>query len=680
MTPPQCLFTFQKRSPELGSQPCVESNCSALSTSSRCHTIASGPAQPTPDGSALDPSHSSARKTPLSAPENRSPPSCPLGSDDADLQPKATFLQDFAIPSPLLYHRKSWEDIFGADKGKGGPSNDEFLLPCGQERLDPDLSSKNFKLVSPLQPPYDGLAAQNSPTGRPNARHDTEISVLHDPPFCQRTCTYLTSSPNRNGRCPRPVTPPVEDSILARTTILQKRQTHVYPGEYGLTLPSTPPSSARSTARPLAGRIEQACSAAAAIVSRYEPRACDNGTESNVDLHLPPLRLYEDPSSSPSVDMVDTELDRREGSAKLFPRSACNQDVGLERKGSCGALLEPERTTQDEKTTHSCKARSQFHSQSMQKRERELHMANYNSDSSSDVNADTSALDVSERSKLIEETDGSHIRGYHAEGMKTFKTLAPRSPLPATKPCPLHPVSQPLAAPSPHSKPSTTPSSPHVAFSRVPHLDVVEMRACPTTACTALLLLAPTSRKLDLDRVNLRNKRPEQENSGRIVEQPGVRFWETAIEAGFVIMASVGGGVGADISGGDGDDADGSSGLDRGAQSKKSPSLSSPEHKQDHGQRNREALKKAVKVADDLGFEARHREDCTFGRKYHHSKGDKETATDAGMGSGASGLEQEGEKVKVEIEDGDGDGWGMDSEDDWVGEGAGLEFWGLTSA
>jgi hypothetical protein len=147
---------------------------------------------------------------------------------------QAISLNDFTIPSPLLYHKKSREELMGAEEDKW--SARRFSLVCGRDPPDPDFES--FRLGSPLHPvPIDQPRAD-----APNPTLlNSDFASASDATFHQQTRTYLPSSLERDGKFAKASSPEVP--IITTTNTLRKRQTHIYPGEYASAPPLEIPSA-----------------------------------------------------------------------------------------------------------------------------------------------------------------------------------------------------------------------------------------------------------------------------------------------------------------------------------------------------------------------------------------------------------------------------------------------------
>ncbi len=431
-TPSQSNFTFSKPLPDVDPQACITSDSTAPLITSERGEINDSPTQTAPLHFAKDMNVSSSPTTSPSAPQIRLPGSYPSESDDTNGRSHILTLRDFTIPSPLLYHKKSREDLLGLCEDSHDAKDERFALLCGQDPPDPDFES--FRLGSPLQRPQNRCETQALRDGK-IVDVVPETPSGHDMTFYQRTRTYLASPSDRTILPVVAVTPKVEYPIVTTTNTLRKRQTHVYPGEFALTPPPTLPSCIWDTGRPSADTIEQRSPGTSALVT--EPTSRDSSSRGHASPKL---------TSSPPRPLGEVPADPSTWTANIHDDES--------RKRS---------------------ARTSFPSLTFRGR----------SPPDDTIFQPSSVLEQQGDVPSTRQPNSSGISNQIQTAKDHYESPCPRIalPTPPTTPLPSRPFPKAPSSPSP-PKPLSTPSSDL-------DTDLIEIQACPTESCTALLVVLP---------------------------------------------------------------------------------------------------------------------------------------------------------------------------------------------
>lgn len=624
MTPPERIFTFSNPHTDFDAQACLPTNDSLPLSSSRSVDMTGGSTQPMPNDIELDPKLPAIPTSPPSAPEVGLPGSSPSESEEALAQAKSIYLHNFTIPSPLLYHSKSREDLLGI-RGDWDHSSKEEIVLCEQDPSDPELES--FKLGSPLQRLYDDCNRQTFSAARFNEFIDDGFPSFHDPAFYQRTRTYLTSPPRGSGKCPVTLASEIEHPIPTTTNTPSKRQTYVYPGEFALMPPARLPSSLCTLDCPPPSKLEQIRSATATVGNEYESQAYDCQIYTNAGLATPPPEPCGEQSLDLPIGIANTEYEgrrkrRRRPAKKTSPTQPHAQAVSPKGDNTCVTQEEPVQWRSGGMIAHDPEAGPQSASQSGDDGGVEIPTGSA---------TESQLFGLSKPSMLGEKGNASHSHKSSTIRIDTSRATTRRSLLPVKIATPAEPISLSSADPPPTSWSATQPSSKVAEPPTLSDIDIVTIKACPTMACTALLILVPKTGELASDRYQTERRGPLGQQGGAVVEMATARF------------------------------------------------------------------------AEDLGFRLQHGEGCSFAVSSNGKKGGKEMGVQieagsdvvlheqecAGMGGMGRKEETGGEVVhhgggqdsaaagEVEVDDEDEDEFGDSHawEDDWVGEGAGLEFW-----
>lgn len=424
-------------------------------------------------------------------------------------------LHNFTIPSPLLYHRKSRAELFGQDGDNNNLSNDIFPLIHGQDPPDPDFES--FKLGSPLHAPRRVRESQSFNKVDFIGRNEEPASSLDDVAFYQHRRTYLSSSPERNGKCGVTLKPQIEQPSVTTTNTLRNRETHIYPGEFVLTPPATPPLASWTTARSVPGISEHNSFTTATVVNEYRPRGFEGRTRTIADPASPSQRQYSLSSPAPSVGTINEYTGDLRRSSKTVPCSA----IVHEESGN-GAHIPPASDN------HLLSGRDQIGAGSPEIRPfPELHSPRKETEKSPnrDFDSNRRSFSLSRPTQPLEADDLLSTRTAAAVSNAASRAAATTPSLPLTTP------------PQPPTITLPPPST---------DLDLVDIKPCPTPSCAALLLLVPASPEgIDDDGVVLLSEE-------RYADEKGVSHSEEvgkmAGELGFEIQHSDGcvfvGGVG----------------------------------------------------------------------------------------------------------------------------------------
>ncbi len=387
--------------------------------------------------------------TPTSAPEVRLPKTHPCESADAHTQPVPPFLHEFMIPSPLLYHSKSREDLLGVPEEMDNSKSGQVV--CGREPSDPNFAS--FRLGSPLQLPCDDPSSHSFSNPKLNRIDDMEFHSLNDPAFYRHTRTYLRAQYERNAECTVAIPSEVEPPIVTTTNTL-KKQTHIYPGEYALNPPITLASSNGNTASLVIDAAELASSAPASAVNSNESWGWKGQIYSNAGLATPPPEQNGEQSATTSSETINKgrkgrRTDRSRTATKTLFTHPDPQEISFKRNETCDSLADLLSLLPDEEI------------------------------------ARTSAV--------------NNARAARADPSEASATSS-RSPVAVQTPSTPDPelITKNPATPSP---PVLNPPSPLGGACADQTLDLIKLQACPTTTCTASVIIMPSAiRKLVSDR------------------------------------------------------------------------------------------------------------------------------------------------------------------------------------
>ncbi|ERF69233.1 hypothetical protein EPUS_01190 [Endocarpon pusillum Z07020] len=442
-TPPQCPFTFSLPLPDSSPEASIAVKDSPCQRPSRQVETTCRPVQRMPNNTGFDLNSPSIPMTPASAPEVRLPDIHPCESEDAHTQPEPPSLNDFTIPSPLLYHSKSREDLLGDSKEIDSSKNGKIVIP-GHKRSDPKFES--FKLGSPLQRPCDDRQSRSLLNTRLNRLDNMDFHSINDAKFYQDTRTYLTSPYERKTKCTVEATSEDEPPILTPTNMLSQRPTHIYPGEFAVNPPIRLPSSNRNTDSPATGVAEQPSPAPASAVNLDDSWGCKGQIYLNAGLATPPPEKRDEQSPAPLSETIKNECKerrkrrrRRRAAKRTNCAHARAQETSSEGNNTSVSPLEPIRSPLDEKITQT-----------------------FPSNNSYPTRPDTS---------------------------KASATPS-RLPRAVTSPSTCESRSPAASSPPPLSSIAYSPSPPGKAYGdQTP--DMVKLQACPTTTCTALVIIIP---------------------------------------------------------------------------------------------------------------------------------------------------------------------------------------------
>lgn len=473
-TPPQCPFTFSLPLPGSSPEAGITAKDFPRQSPSQEVEITGRPVQRIPNDSGFGLNLPSIPMTPTFAPKVRLPSTHPCESEDAHTQPEPFSLHDFTIPSPLLYHSKSREELLGVpgdiDISKSGK------VVCGREPSDPN--SKSFKLGTPLHLPCDDRQSRSFSDTRLNGIDDMDFHSTNDSAFYLHTRTYLKAPYERNKKCTIMAPPEFEAPIVTTTNTLRKRQTQIYPGEYALNPPITLPSSIGSAASLVIGVDDKPSPASADAVNPNESWSCNGEIYPNTDSATPSLERNGEQPLAISSETINNRCKgprkRRGRVAKMTTSAPPNPpEITSEGDDTRDSLVDPVGSQRDEEI------------------------------------AWTSALNKSCTARP-----------------HTSKASAISSQLPVAVQTPFVPQPNPPAAsPAAASSPVAYPASPLGNACADQTLDIIRLQACPTTTCTASLIVIPTTtRKLVSDRHH--NKYSRLSSGRRDVERAAKKFAE----------------------------------------------------------------------------------------------------------------------------------------------------------
>jgi hypothetical protein len=525
MTPAQCEFSFSKTLPDVNRQTCSTSANSPPSSSAEYAKVIAASTQTVSDEFEVDSNLPAIPNPPLSAPSVKLPGSYPADCEDTDVLPQTSSLQDLSIPSPLLYHEKSREDLLGLHEDDGNLSNIDAPLICARDTPDPDF--KSLKLGSPVQPPRDKCRSHNS-NDTQSGRGNQDCSTFHDPLFYQRTRTYLTSPSERIGRCSTMAPSRFDDPIVTTKNTLRRRQTHIYPGEFAITPPATVPSSRLAAPHSPCGMVEQACSVVATAGNGCGSWTHKDQPYPHAGLNVTPPRSCELLSPVPSTMAAHDERNSgTKGSSVNVPSMSCSVPM-IDFKN------DNERSVaKQEILTRSISA-----------------PANHgNSNSSSNCSITSQSLGSNKLSKLDDRKFStlrrfSRVEGHPAAATAVLSNSTGAPPKQSTT-IPQSPV-DPIFGSTTTSQPSSDPG-------------IVEIQVCPTPNCGALVLLAPTQNKHNLHQDKSTNFRLGK--NGKVVEIALEKLFKNL---GFELMHGEGCNFGLDSHGKSGkeEDIEGTAGFE----------------------------------------------------------------------------------------------------------------------
>jgi hypothetical protein len=283
-----------------------------------------GSIQPAAGTLSFDPNISSKPIMPPDTPKVRIAGSCLSKSDDSDRRPEPpTSLHDFTIPSPLLYHKKSREDLLGSEDNHNLNHNPVI---CGQETLAPVHDLNSFRLGSPL---HQAAHSRNQSQSQSSSSYGAKLPVLNnnhgfslaeEPTLNQCMQKYSPTSPQRDDHCTATAVfgPQIERPIVTTTNLLRKRKTHVFPGESVLSSSAITSSLACIHARHLvAADIQQGQSATVSIVKELDLPGGKDEVHSDAGLPPPPLMLYEQSLSESPTRTVNVGRNQRPKISRL---------------------------------------------------------------------------------------------------------------------------------------------------------------------------------------------------------------------------------------------------------------------------------------------------------------------------------------------------------------------------
>ena len=426
--------------------------------------------------------------TPRSVPLIRLPGSHTSDLMDASTRAKPTSLHDFTIPSPLLYHSKSREDLLGIYDDKHNSSMEKALLVCGQDPPDPECET--FQLGSPLQPPRDERRTHRSNTAKLTGYSGEGFSSANDPAFYRRTRTYLTYPLGSEEGCSPAAAPATEFPLLTTTKAPRSRQTHVYPGEFALTEPITWPSSTWIPDPSVPGLANQTPLATASVVNMKDSLGCKSQTFTNAGLATPPP----EPDEAQLTDSPFREVNKESSKVlELAKKTMFTPGHAQDNSPKCNntdlALAKPVRSGSDEMTTDSPEAEPQSQSQAVKDGGAGIPVLDGKPYSHANSDSESVPIALSKPSNLERGDDASPFSNFTTIRTDASGAIATGSALPA-RISPPHPVCEASTSCS-----SSSPSTPST-LGPTKCLDNVEIQPCPTTACTALLLVMPTPKGL----------------------------------------------------------------------------------------------------------------------------------------------------------------------------------------
>ncbi|KAF7503117.1 hypothetical protein GJ744_004294 [Endocarpon pusillum] len=440
-TPPQCPFTFSLPLPDSSPEASIavkDSPCQrpSLQVETTCR-----PVQRMRNDTGFDLNLPSIPMTPASAPEGRLSNTHPCESEDAHTQPEPPSLNDFTIPSPLLYHSKSREDLLGVSKEIDSSEVGKIVI-SGQKCSDPNFES--FKLGSPLQRPCDDRPSRSLVNTRLNRLDAMDFHSSNDATFYQHTRTYLTSPYERKAKFTVEATSEDKPPILTRTDTPSQRPTHIYPGEFAVNPPIRLPSSNRNTDSPATGGAEQPSPVPASAVNLDDSWGCKGQIYLNAGLATPPPEKRDEQSPAPLSETIKNEVKerrkrRRRAAKKTNSAQARAQETSTEENNTSVSPLEPIRSPLDEKITQT-----------------------FPSDNAYPTRPDTSKASATP----------SHL----SRAVTSPSTCESSSPA--------------ASSPPPSSSIAYSPSAPGKAYGDQT-LNMVKLQACPTTTCTALVIIVP---------------------------------------------------------------------------------------------------------------------------------------------------------------------------------------------
>jgi hypothetical protein len=406
-----------------------------------------GSIQPAADTFSFDPNISSKPIMPPDTPKVRTAGSCLFKSDDSDRRPEPpTSLHDFTIPSPLLYHKKSREDLLGSE---GSHNLNHKSVICGQESPAPVPDLNSFRLGSPL---HQAAHSQNQSQSQSSSSYGAKLPVLdsnhefslaEDATSHQCTQQYRPTPSQRDDRCTASVVvgPQIERPIVKTTNLLRKRKTHVFPGESALSSSAITSSLDCIHARHLvAADIQQGQSATMSVVKEFDLLGDKDDVHSDAGLAPPPLMLFEQLLSESPIRMVNMGRNQRPKISRL----------------TCGRSLTGVSSEDETRTLY---------------------------DASSDL---------SDSGEMVKARYG---RSQSSSGIKRQrKSIADYNPIPnSTSKFSLLERSNLTSGAAPPSTPTTT----EVATNSTTSADggITNLEACPTPSCTALLAREAMPRK-----------------------------------------------------------------------------------------------------------------------------------------------------------------------------------------
>jgi len=403
-----------------------------------------------------------------SIPEVRIPGSFPAESEDVSAYSKATYLHGFTIPSPLLYHSRSREDLLGVV--------DNTVHPWSA-KIPSDSDFEGFMLGSPLQPFYDDCARQVPSEAMLNKVSETGFPSAHDAAFYKDTRTYLRSPRRRDGSCSLTLGPRIE--------LPSPTQTHVYPGEFALKTPAKLPSSLCTTSGSLPSKLEEISIATLTPGNDHEPRLREYQIYTNAGLVTPPPEPCEQASADLSTETVKTDCEqgrkRKRRSAKKSVRLRVpTHGHTISPKGSNTSFDRGEEVRRPSagRTDNDPDAKPQPSFQSGDDEIGEIPTLN-------DDSSPTNPEEIPATSSLSEPS--TPARQHEAPPTPHhLSTTSPDKAPPAPARRSLLPLKIPAAIPQPTQHPSPSPTA------------ILTIKSCPTPTCTALLMTTPsTSRPAD---------------------------------------------------------------------------------------------------------------------------------------------------------------------------------------